>query len=308
METATSSAPETPEITARPQAHVPWVKVGWFTGLVVLCYLPIVIYLVEQWSTDDDMSHGFFVPAIAAWIAWQRRDEILATPAKPNYWALLPLAWGAFQLIVGSLGAEIYLQRTALVVTAISSVWLVAGTQILKKLAFPLSLLFFMIPLPAIIYNRITFPLQIFASEVAENVLSLVGIPVLRDGNVLELAGTKLQVVEACSGIRSLLSLTFLSLVYGFFFDNKTWMRPLLLVATIPIAIVANAARVTITGILSDYDKSLAEGAFHTFEGWVIFMVALGLLMAFHRMVNWLYDQVQKARTMPPPGAEATNP
>lgn len=296
METSTTPAPveQTPPLSARP---VPWANLAIFAALVVFCYFPVLSALVRQWSNDDDMSHGFFVPAIAGWIAWQRKNEILAMTPRPNYLALVPLAWGAFQLIVGSLGAELFLQRTAVVVTIISAVWLVAGTEILKKLAFPLILLFFMVPLPAVIYNRITFPLQLFASSVAETVLSLIGIPVLRDGNVLELAGTKLQVVEACSGIRSLLSLTFLSLVYGFFFDNRPWMRPLLLAATIPIAIIANAARVTITGIISDYNKELAEGAFHTFEGWVIFMVALGLLMVFHRSVSWLHGQFVKAKS-----------
>ena len=298
MESTTTPVPAENQTTL-PAKPVPWTNLAIFALLVVFCYFPVLSQLVNQWSTDDDMSHGFFVPAIAAWIAWQRKSEILEMTPQANYWALLPLCWGAFQLIVGNLGAELFLQRTAIVVTIISSVWLVAGTAILKKLAFPLVLLFFMVPLPAVVYNRITFPLQLFASSVAETVLSLIGIPVLRDGNVLELAGTKLQVVEACSGIRSLLSLTFLSLVYGFFFDNRTWMRPLLLAVTIPIAIIANATRVTITGILSDYNKELAEGAFHTFEGWVIFMVALALLMAFHRGVSWLHGQFVKAKNAP---------
>jgi exosortase len=146
-----------------------------------------------------------------------------------------------------------------------------------------------MIPIPAMIYARITLPLQLFASRVAETVLSLFGIPVLRDGNVLELASQRLSVVEACSGIRSLLSLSFLSLVYAYFFDSKQWMRWALLAATVPIAIAANSARVTLTGLLSEYRADLAQGFFHTAEGWVLFIVALAMLIVVHRLINWIY-------------------
>jgi exosortase len=151
-----------------------------------------------------------------------------------------------------------------------------------------------MIPLPAIIYNQVTFPLQLLASQIAEQVLTWVGIPVLRDGNILELPSQRLSVVEACSGIRSLLSLSFLSLVYGFFFDNKSWMRWVLLVLTVPIAISANAFRVTITGILSEVDPELAAGIFHSLEGWVIFMIALVLLFVSHRLVNLVYARAAR--------------
>jgi exosortase len=140
-----------------------------------------------------------------------------------------------------------------------------------------------------VIYNQITFPLQIFASRVAETVLNGIGIPVLRDGNVLELASQKLSVAEACSGIRSLLSLTFLSLVYAFFFDKKVWMRWALLIGTIPIAILANAGRVTMTGILSEVNTELAHGFFHSLEGWIIFLIALVMLVSLHLIINRIY-------------------
>jgi exosortase len=160
------------------------------------------------------------------------------------------------------------------------------------KLAFPLLLPCFMVPIPAIIYNQITFPMQLFASRVADWALSSLGIPVLREGNILELASQRLNVVEACSGIRSLLSLSFLSLVYAWFFDKKVWMRAVLLVATLPIAIIANASRVTLTGLVSEYNPELARGVFHYASGWVIFMVALVILVVFHQGVNFLYRRL----------------
>jgi len=155
----------------------------------------------------------------------------------------------------------------------------------LKKLAFPLFLLCFMVPIPAVIFNKITFPLQILASQLADGALSLLQVPVLREGNILELPTQKLSVVEACSGIRSLLSLTFLGLVYGYFFEKRTWIRVVLFIATVPIAIMANGSRITITGILSQIKPELAEGFFHESTGWVIFMLALAILVVFHRVL-----------------------
>jgi exosortase len=154
----------------------------------------------------------------------------------------------------------------------------------LRILSFPLFLLWFMIPIPAIIYNQITLPLQFLASEVAEKVLGLLGIPVLREGNILELPSQRLSVVEACSGIRSLLSLSFLALVYGYFFETRNWLRALLFLATIPIAIATNAGRVTATGLLSEIDPDLTSGTAHLAEGWVVFVAALALLLLTHRL------------------------
>ena len=272
-----------------PSARVPWTTIGWIFALLVLCYYPVLKHLVWQWNNDGDMGHGFFVPVIAAYIAWQRRAELLAAPVKPNYWGILVIAYGAIQLVVGTLGVELFLQRTAFIITLIGVILTTCGVHVLRILAFPIFLLCFMVPIPRIVYTQITFPLQLFASRVAEATLSLLGIPVLRDGNVLELASQKLSVVEACSGIRSLLSLTFLSLVYAYFFDKKVWMRWVLLIAVIPIAILANAGRVTATGILSEWRTDLAQGFFHALEGWLIFLIAMAFMIVTHNLINFVY-------------------
>ncbi len=269
--------------------QLPWNKLLWFGGLLALCYAPVLYRLVLQWITDEDMGHGFFVPVVAGYIIWQRRAALSALKPEPNNWGLALLLWGAVQLMLGTLGAELFLARTSFLISLVGVILYLGGTKVLRALAFPLSLLAFMIPIPAIIYARITLPLQLFASSVAETILGWLGIPVLRDGNVLELASQKLSVVEACSGIRSLLSLSFLSLIYAYFFDAKVWMRWALLFGTIPIAIAANAARVTLTGVLSEVRADLAQGFFHTLEGWVLFLVALALLVLFHQAVNWIY-------------------
>jgi exosortase len=277
------------EAAAHIHGAPPWKSIAWFGGLLVLCYATVLYRLGLQWLNDEDMGHGFFVPLVAGYIAWQRRDALYALRPTPNYWGLALVAWGAIQLMLGTLGAEFFLARTAFLISLVGAILFLGGTKALRILAFPLFLLVFMIPIPAIIYARITLPLQLFASRVAETILGWIGIPVLRDGNVLELASQRLSVVEACSGIRSLLSLSFLSLIYAYFFDRKVWMRWVLLAATIPIAIAANASRVTLTGILSEIRTDLAQGFFHTLEGWVLFIVALVLLLLVHQLINRVY-------------------
>jgi exosortase len=193
---------------------------------------------------------------------------------------------GAVQMLLGTLAAQLFITRTALLVSLAGAVLFLGGTRALKLLAFPLLLLLFLFPIPAMIYARITMPLQIFASASAETVLSWMGIPVLRNGNILELPHERLSIVEACSGIRSLLSLGFLSLIYAYFFDKRVAIRWILLAATVPIAIAANAARITLTGVFSEYRDGLAHGASHLFEGWVLFVMALGLLIVIHQLLS----------------------
>jgi exosortase len=288
MVAGTRAAPDQ-NPTQRPVKPLPWALLAWFALLLIACYGPVLYRLVGQWMRDQDMGHGFFVPLISAYIVWQRRQELLETPVSPNWWGLAVIAWGALQLYVATLGAELFLARTAFIVSLAGAVLLLGGSRILRIVAFPIFLLFFMVPIPAIVYNQITFKLQLLASRMAESALSVLGVPVLREGNILQLASQSLSVVEACSGIRSLLTLSFLSLVYAYFFDKKRWMRPALLVATVPIALVANAGRVTITGLLSEVNPELAEGLIHTASGWIIFMVGLGLLVLVHIAINKTY-------------------
>jgi exosortase len=262
-----------------------WVALAWFGALIVLLFAPVLRDMFKEYAKDESMGHGFFVPIVVGYMIWQRRAELARVALKPHWsgWALCLL--GFLFLLLGTFGAEFALMRGGLMLTVYGVVLATCGFPVFRLLVFPLLLLLFMIRIPQFIYGQITFPLQILASQFAEFSLSLLGIPVLREGNVLELASQKLNVVEACSGIRSLLSLTFLALVYGYFFESKHWIRAVLFIATIPIAIFANGLRVTITGILSEVNKDYAEGAFHTMEGWVIFMVSLASLLTLHQVL-----------------------
>jgi len=286
------------QVPVKPRT-VSWPAVAWFSILLIAVYYPILSHLVAQWSTDDDVSHGFFVPLVAGYIGWQRRDKLLSMEWKPAWWGIALLVWAGVQAYLGMLGAELFLQRTAFLLSLVAMLLILGGTAVVRELAFPLLLLPFMIPLPTVVYNQITFPLQLFASAVAEKSLDVLGVPVFRDGNILNLASQPLNVAEACSGIRSLLSLSFLSQVYAYFFDRKVWMRWVLLIATVPIAIVANSARVTLTGVFSEINPALAEGFFHEAEGWVIFVVALVILVAVHQTFNFMYRRWRPERVLP---------
>lgn len=275
-----------PAVEAPVKSQLPWAKLAWFGALIAGCYFPILQRLVGQWSSDEDMSHGFFVPVIAAFIVWRRREELAATKARPTMWGLLLVGWGCIQLLLGYLGTELFTARTAFVVTLIGAVWMLGGPPFLKKLAFPLGLLFLMVPIPAVIYTQITFPLQILASQFAASALDVLGIPVLREGNILDVSGHMLSVVEACSGIRSLLTLTFLALVYGYFFEKRTWVRVALFISVIPVAIFVNGSRVTITGVLATVKPEYAEGFFHEATGLFLFFADFVILILIHQFFS----------------------
>src|SRR5260370_2203445 len=151
---------------------LPWIAIVWFAVLLIACYAPVLYGLGRQWATDEDMGHGFFVPLVAGYIAWQRRSELAAVKPLPNYWGLVLVVLGAAQMMLGTLGAQIFIARTAFLVSLIGAVLFLGGTRALKILAFPLFLLGFMFPLPALLYARITLPLQLFASRLAEIVLT----------------------------------------------------------------------------------------------------------------------------------------
>jgi len=280
-------------------AAIPWTGMIWFGVLLAIPYSRILADMVHEWFTSEDMGHGLFVPLVCGYLVWQSRYKILdpEDPPKPNRWGIVLIVWGFFQAILGTLGADFFIARTAFLVALLGMIVTFGGFSTVRKLAFPLFLLLFMIRIPLFLYSRITLPLQQLASEMAADGLSLIGIPVMRQGNVLELASQKLDVVEACSGIRSLISLSFLSLVYGYFFERKQWTRIVLLISAIPIAIICNAGRITITGILSQYEKQFAQGVYHSLEGWVIFVAAVCVLVIFHQLLSRMSARVHVTKT-----------
>ena len=250
----------------------------------VLLYRHVMTKLTLDWWTDGNYSHGFFIIPIAAYLAWERRDRFYAATHRPTVFGLLVIVGSILVLAGGVLGSELCLTRISLLGTAVGIVLFFFGWARLGVLAFPMAFLFLMIPLPAIIFNQIAFPLQLLASRFGEATLSSVNIPVLREGNVLILANTTLEVAEACSGIRSLISLLTLGIVFGYFADSRVWVRSLIALSSVPVAIVANGARVAGTGIAAHYvGPAAAEGFFHEFSGWIVFIAAFAMMLVIQR-------------------------
>jgi exosortase len=266
-----------------------WQIVVLVLALVWL-YAPVLSHLIGQWVHDPNYSHGFFVPAFSLYVLWQERGRLRALPLRPSWSGLPILAFGAFVLTAGVLGAELFLSRGSFLIAIAGLVVLMYGWNHLRATAFPWLFLLLMIPIPNILFNQITFPLQLLASKAAAVTLPLMGVPVLREGNVIQLPVMALEVAEACSGIRSLMSLTTLAVIYGYLMETRLWARVLLAVASIPIAVIANSLRIIGTGLLVQYwDPEKAEGFFHAFSGWLIFVVSLSLLLLLHRTMQRLW-------------------
>jgi len=256
-------------------------------GLALLLYAGVLARLALQWWRDPNFSHGFFVPLISLWIVWNRRNQLREVVIAPSNLGLLFIVWALLQLVVGVVGAEVFLARTSFVVLLGGLVLFFLGWKWLRSIAFPWLFLLMGIPLPAIVFNEIAFPLQLLASSLATSLLRACDVPLLREGNIITLASVTLEVAEACSGIRSLVTLVTLALVYGYFLEKNLTRRIILAFSAIPIAIVANAFRIFGTGICAEYwDPSKAEGFFHEFSGWVVFVLSLFLLLGTHALLK----------------------
>jgi exosortase len=256
-------------------------------GVTLAVYLPTLSSLVRQWASDENYSHGLLVVPFAFYFAWRDRRRIAALPIAPRLVGLALVAASLVVFLAGQLGAELFLSRVSLLGVIAGTVVALYGAPRLCALAFPLLLALVAIPLPAVVFNRIAFPLQLLASRAAETTLSGLGVPVLREGNVLVLSSMTLEVAQACSGIRSLVSLFSVALLLGNLAGLRPWARGVLAVLSVPIAVVANAARVTGTGIAAAWiGPYAAEGFFHEFAGWVVFVAAFALLLAAERLLR----------------------
>jgi exosortase len=259
-------------------------------------YADVVRRLVSDWYNDDNYSHGFVIVPLALFFVFERRKQLRAAPHRPmTALGLIVVAVSLLLLVAGTLGSEFFLSRVSLIGALAGSVLFLFGPRHLRILTFPLVFLLLMIPVPAILFNQIAFPLQLIASRFGESVVAMAGVPVLREGNVIVLASTTLEVVQACSGIRSLVSLLTLGILFGYFTDGRLGIRILLAVVTIPIAIISNGLRVAGTGIAAHhFGAAAAEGFFHTFSGWLVFLTATMMLLAVGRFTQVLWPTLGK--------------
>ena len=280
------------------------VAAAAITLAVILVFWQVFVRLVDAWIVDGNYSHGFLIIPIALYFVWERREKLVAASRRPSWLGLVVLAGGIGILLAGLWGSELFLSRVALLPVIAGIVLFLLGWNHLRILTFPIAFLLLMIPIPAIIFNQIAFPLQMFASRVGEWAISAAGIPVLREGNVLILARTTLEVAEACSGIRSLVSLITLGIVYGYFMDPRLWVRMLIVASAVPVAILANGARVAGTGMAAHWiGKEAAEGFFHEFSGWIVFLFAFVMILILQKFIVKIAPK--PVQTLPPPASAA---
>jgi len=269
----------------------PWLR--WVLPAVVMAGLLAAIYwgvlrvLLEDCWDDPNYSHAFLVPFFSGFLVWRRRRELAALVLRGSWVGLPVLLTGIVMLLLGHLGGETFLMRSSLIVVLAGLILFHLGRPIFRELAFPLLFLFFMIPLPVIVFNAVAFPLQNLAAQNAARTLDLIGVPVLLDGNVIHLSRISLGVTEACSGIRSLISLLAVAIAWAYLSLPGMGGMAVLAVATVPITVLANAGRVIATGLIAQwFGVEFAEGLFHAFSGWVIFLVAMAGLLVVHGVIR----------------------
>lgn len=295
---------------------VPATKKLWqgiaISFAIAFTYATVLVKLANDWWYDENYSHGLLIPFIIGYILWVQRDKFAAVPARSSVlWGGVAVVCALFGLWAGIAGAELYTQRLSLILLLAGIIVYFWGFKLFQLLLVPLGLLFLAMPIPAIIFNKIAFPLQLFASRCAVWAMSALGIPVLRQGNIIELKPLnsfdtkKLEVVEACSGIRSLMTLVTLAVVFAYFThapeDNGRgsggrfgwlksywfWRSVIIVGSAVPIAILTNAFRVSGTGVLAHYyGTQVADGFFHSFSGWVVYIVAFILLFGIGMIID----------------------
>lgn len=275
-----------------PLSAAVMVKAGLIAGLLAALYSKVLYDLAYTWWTDPSASHGLLIPPLAVYVAWLQRRALMAEPAVPTPKGLWVTAFGCAVFLIGELGAEFFLTRLSLVIILTGLIATFWGVARLRKLAFPMLLLVTMIPLPVLVWNALATPLQLFASDMAANLAQSLGVAVYRDGNIIHLAGISLGVAEACSGLHSLSALTIAALVLGFLKCSSIWTRIALVLLAIPLAIAVNVVRVTVTAVLADHWEAIAYGFYHSFSGWLVFLMGLGALWLMSVALHYFEKEV----------------
>ena len=287
-----------------PTSHITpgalWKALGWaavlLAAMLVAVYFRVAIKLVSDWIDFPDYSHGLLIPFFVAYLLWDDRAIIAAVPVRRSWGGIWLVALGLLEFMVGVFGADLFLSRTSFLLVAAGMIWTLAGPAMLKQSRFILFVCLLAIPLPVLVLSHITFPLQLLASRCASALLPLAGVPVLQEGNVISLPAMQLEVAEACSGIRSLMSLFTIAVIYGYFLERSVTRRVILALASIPIAVIANVARIFGTGLCVQYwDPEKAMGFFHEFSGWLMFLVSLSCLYFVHTGMQYFGGRKERA-------------
>ena len=256
-------------------------------SLLAALYYRIVPDMVNDWLHDENYSHGFIVPIIAGYFLWQRWPDLKNKNVAPSNLGLVVIVWGLLQLLIAWFGTEYFTMRSSLIVLLAGMTLYLFGCEVLKGMALPLGYLIFMVPIPYIFYDMVAFPLKLFVTKVSVAFLKIVGVVVLREGNIIMFPTTTLEVADACSGIRSLISLLAIAVAYSFVMKTSNARRWIIVLSAVPIAVATNAMRVIITGILAQWwGAKAAEGFFHEFAGMVVFALAIVMLVSIGELLK----------------------
>jgi exosortase len=283
------------------ECEKPVPKSGWpaavalpvLAALLLTCYFPMLRMTGQVLLFSDDMAQGLFSVVVAAYLVWLNRDALLRPAATSSFWALPVLAVAACLAVFAVLANSSTFSRFGFLLSLAGCLLLIGGWGTLRKLAFALSLLLFTFPVPAVLYGEITQPLQLTATRLSELAFETLGFSVIREGNILQLTYMTLSVAEACSGLRSLITLVFFCLVYAYFFEERLWLRIVVVLLACPAAILVNVLRITATGILGRYNQAWTKGTYHEFLGWSGFFVGFFLVLLAHRCIGRLARPVR---------------
>lgn len=294
------TTPSTPPSQPAPLTRHPWQ--GWhgilLAGICLILYLPVLQLLAQEWWHDPEATHGLFVALLSLYVAWKRRGQWARAIMSPSLWGLPVLLGGLSLLILGSLGAELFLMGVSLPIVLTGLILFLLGLHHLRILAFPLGFSLLMVPLPSMVVKALTLPLQLLAARMGTWALEILAIPVYREGTIIFFPRSALEILEACSGMRSLAALVTLAIILAYVKRRPTWHAVCLALLAVPITLVANALRIWGTGLVAyRYGTEAAEGFYHAFGGWVVFGIALTLLVVASVLLSYGNSRVRPQET-----------
>ncbi len=267
----------------KPQQFPSQILIPVFLSLLIIffMYLRIIYKMGVDWLNDPNYSHGFLIPVISGYLIWKKRAEIHEHLGQPHFLGIILLLFGCLLFLVGNIAGELFTQRISFLFIISAYIFLIGGISLWKFLWFPICYLIFMIPLPYILYDAIAFPLKLFATKFSTIFLQALGVPIYSEGNLIYLPTTTLEVADACSGIRSLISILALSVIIAKIMLSDNIKRILLISLSIPVVIFCNMLRIIITGLLAAKNPKLSQGFFHSFSGEIIFFVGIVFILTF---------------------------
>ena len=260
-------------------------------GTFILAFFPVWKRLVLSWYSSDQYSHGFFIIPITLYIIWKKKDILVKTPIRPSWWGMALVVFSLLLYLFAHFAEILTLTSFSILLLLAGVIIYLYGFLIFKELLFPLVFLLFMIPIPSQIYSSLTIPLQLFVSKVSVWLGSTIGIPIYREGNVIHLPDRTMQIVQACSGLRSMISLLMLSAIIGYLTLKSNILRFVLFLSGIPAAIFVNIIRVCLMVFAFHYfNYDLTKDSVHTVFGIIIFCIAL-IIIALSKGVLSIWDK-----------------